>query len=128
VVESVEPIVPPQDGDASAPGDAPELTIRSYRNQERELVGMTGIPMRNLAHYSTALMRSRYDLSRSALAMAMGYVAFMLGLVLLSTSTPSDPHWFVMLVTVLTWLSCFVVMAGFTYISTGILARKLVSK
>jgi hypothetical protein len=118
----------PRDESGPAPGDSPEVTIRSYRTHERELVGMAGVPMRNLAHYTTALMRRRYDLSRGIAVMLMGYTAFMLGLVVLSTSTSSDPHWFVMLVTVLTWLSCFVVMAGFTYISTGILARKLVSR
>ena len=115
-------------GEAHTPpaDDAPELTIRSYSNYNRPIVGMTGIPMRNLGHYTTALMRRRYDLSRGLLAMVMGYVAFMLGLMVLSTSNSSDPHWFVMLVMILTWLSVFVVLAGFTYISCGILAKKMV--
>ena len=56
---------------------------------------------------------SKFSVPKGVLMMAFGYASFLMGLMVLSSIQPSDPHWFGMTVIILTWLSCFLVIAGF---------------
>jgi len=67
---------------------------------------------------------TKFSVPKGVLMMAMGYASFLLGLVTLSALQPSDPHWLGMTVIILTWLSCFLVIAGFAYLAIGFIVRR----
>ena len=65
----------------------------------------------------------KFSVPKGILMMALGYASFLMGLMVLSNLQPSDPHWFGLLVMCMTWLSCFLVIAGFAYLSIGFIVR-----
>jgi hypothetical protein len=86
------------------------------------------VTIRGPRSYVNALRLSRVSVSTGLMMMALGWASFLIGVLVLYSFEPADPKWLVVLVMILTWLSCFLVIAGFAFLSARAVARRALKK